>query len=249
MSSLARRFLDHLTGAARSARLDLSKEDAALVRQVIDRNLTYLKPERLHNLVRICRGVRESRVEGVFIEAGCALGGSTVLLSRLKPPEATLRVYDVFATIPPPTEDDGSDVHERYAAILRGESRGINGDPYYGYERDLLEVVRRNLQSFQVEPQRDRVELIQGLLQDTLHVDEPVAFAHVDVDWYEPVKACLQRIVPRLSPGGSLILDDYNDWSGCRKAADEFFAHPSPVHRMDNRHGVMTITRLSSYAN
>lgn len=89
------------------------------------------------------------------------------------------------------------------------------------------------------------MELIQGLLQERLSVDEPVAFAHIDVDWYEPVMACLQRIVPRLSVGGALILDDYNDWSGCRKAADEYFAQASPSLRMDNRHGSMKITRVS----
>jgi len=82
-------------------------------------------------------------------------------------------------------------------------------------------------------------------VQDTLRVDEPVAFAHVDVDWYEPVKTCLERIVPRLSRGGALVLDDYNDWSGCRKATDEYFSRPSPAYRMDNRHGVMTITRTA----
>ncbi len=128
---------------------------------------------------------------------------------------------------------------------MRGESKGINGDTYYGYEKDLLAIVKRKLSSFGIEPQRDHVELIQGLLQERLTVEEPVAFAHVDVDWYEPVMACLQRIVPRLAVGGALILDDYNDWSGCRKAADEYFAQTSPSLRMENRRGSMTITRVS----
>ena len=245
MTSLARRLLNRLTGASRRGMLEVSGEDRALVQQVVESNLTYLTPQRLHYLASLCRRRGQARVEGVFLEAGCALGGSTVLLSRLKPPGAALRVYDVFATIPAPTPEDGPDVHARYAAILRGESRGINGDAYYGYEKNLLDIVRRNLTRFQVEPQRDRVELIQGLVQDTLRVDEPVAFAHVDVDWYEPVKTCLERIVPRLSRGGALVLDDYNDWSGCRKATDEYFSRPSPAYRMDNRHGVMTITRTA----
>jgi asparagine synthase (glutamine-hydrolysing) len=34
---------------------------------------------------------------------------------------------------------------------------------------------------------------------------------------------CLQRIVPRLIVGGTLVIDDYEAWSGCRKAVDEYF--------------------------
>ena len=53
-------------------------------------------------------------------------------------------------------------------------------------------------------------------------INQPVAFAHVDVDWYEPVMTCLSRVFPSLVIGGSIILDDYHDWGGCRKATDEF---------------------------
>ena len=67
-----------------------------------------------------------------------------------------------------------------------------------------------------------RIALHEGLFEDTLHPPREVAFAHIDCDWYDPVKLCLQRIVPRLSPGAHLILDDYNDYGGCRRATDEF---------------------------
>jgi asparagine synthase (glutamine-hydrolysing) len=54
-------------------------------------------------------------------------------------------------------------------------------------------------------------------------VTEPVALAHVDGDWYDSVMTCLQRIEPRLTQGGVLIIDDYDAWSGCRRAVDEYF--------------------------
>ncbi len=51
------------------------------------------------------------------------------------------------------------------------------------------------------------------------------AFVHVDVDLYEPTKACLEYFVPRLSPGGVLICDDYGSiaFPGAGKAWDEYF--------------------------
>ncbi|NNF56885.1 MAG: hypothetical protein HKN04_01460 [Rhodothermaceae bacterium] len=33
-----------------------------------------------------------------------------------------------------------------------------------------------------------------------------------------------ERIVPHLIPGDVLVIDDYEHWSGCRKAVDAFFA-------------------------
>jgi asparagine synthase (glutamine-hydrolysing) len=53
-------------------------------------------------------------------------------------------------------------------------------------------------------------------------IEQPVAFAHIDVDWYEPVLTSLKRIFPHLVVGGSIILDDYHDWGGCRKATENF---------------------------
>ena len=68
------------------------------------------------------------------------------------------------------------------------------------------------------------VELIQGLFEDTIELDEPVALAHLDGDWYESTMTCLERIAPLLVPGGRIVLDDYYAWSGCRAAVDEYFA-------------------------
>lgn len=52
------------------------------------------------------------------------------------------------------------------------------------------------------------------------------AFVHVDVDLYEPTKACLEYFVPRLAPGGVLICDDYGSlaFPGAALAWDEYFA-------------------------
>jgi hypothetical protein len=64
---------------------------------------------------------------------------------------------------------------------------------------------------------------VQGRFEDTLVVDRPVAVAHVDGDWYQSTMTCLERIVPRLSMGGRMVVDDYAAWSGCRRAVDEYF--------------------------
>ena len=81
-------------------------------------------------------------------------------------------------------------------------------------------------------------------MQDTLVVDEPICLAHIDVDWYDPVICCLERIVPRLTPDGVVVLDDYNDWSGCRKAVDVYFDRIGrDAFHFDSRPGHLVVRR------
>ena len=195
-----------------------------LVRQVRKRRLTYLDYRALSDLERSVRALDDKDVPGIIVEAGCALGGSAVVLGSCKRADRSLRIYDVFGMIPSPSAADGEDVHARYGAVVSGVSSGIGGDRYYGYEKDLRDKVANTLRSFGLDLSVDRIELIQGLFQETLNIDEPVALAHIDADWYESVRACLERIEPHLSPGGVLIIDDYDHWSGCRKAVDDYFA-------------------------
>jgi O-methyltransferase len=52
------------------------------------------------------------------------------------------------------------------------------------------------------------------------------SFVHLDCDAYDPYVECLEFFYPRMSPGGVILLDEYDDpaWPGCNKAADEFLA-------------------------
>lgn len=214
------------------------------MREIRNRKLTYLSPGKLEGIITAIRAVHRKRLPGLFVEAGCALGGSTILIAKLKEPERTLKVYDVFDMIPPPSTCDTPDAHRRYETIRSGASRGIGGDRYYGYEAKLLDRVIGNIQSFGIECGRDNVRLIPGLLQHTMAIEDPVAFAHIDVDWYDPVKTSLERIVPRLPVGGIVILDDYFDWGSCRRAVDEYFSAIADRFAMDGRFGSMMVTRL-----
>src|SRR3546814_16654874 len=65
-----------------------------------------------------------------------------------------------------------------------------------------------------------RINLVKGLFEETLpSLDiERIAFAHIDCDWYDPVRYCLDETSRRLAPGGIIVIDDYNDYDGCRVA-------------------------------
>lgn len=187
------------------------------------RGLTYLSEEALYDLHQLVTEIEQRGRAGILIEAGCALGGSAIVIAAAKSPARPFYVYDVFAMIPAPTDQDGADAHERYALIAAGGSPGIGGARYYGYEDELFRKVQDNFQALGLPVEENAVSLVQGLFQDTLVIHQPVALAHIDGDWYDSVMTCLVRIEPHLVPGGVIVVDDYDDWSGCRKAVDEFF--------------------------
>ena len=227
------------------AKAIVNRSDASsMITKVRRERLTYLSISKFAQIVSVIDRVKRDKVPGQFIEAGCALGGSAIVIASIMPSDRILTVYDVFGMIPPPTEIDPPEVKRRYETISSGQAKGIDGDTYYGYICDLKQVVNQNLAKFLDSSVLDRVELVEGLLQETMQIQNIVAFAHIDVDWYEPVMVSLERIAPMLSIGGCIVLDDYFDWGGCREAVDEFLARNIGKYKSESRFGNMTLTRL-----
>lgn len=240
--------MKRLFGVRKDVLSGLDPADQRLITNVKRSRITFLSLPKLKSIVQTCRSIEESNLPGIFLEAGCALGGSTILISSVKSAQRPLRVYDVFGMIPEPTASDTDDVHERYRTIVEGKAIGMGGDKYYGYEENLYLVVQDNLKRFGIDTERRNIDLIKGLLQSTMQIDQPIAFAHVDVDWYEPVKVSLERIFPVLVLGGSIILDDYHDWGGCKKAVDEYLTQIAGQFVLDDSAGSLKITRVSEPA-
>jgi asparagine synthase (glutamine-hydrolysing) len=196
-----------------------------LMQQVITQGWTYLNRGALLELHDSIAALERTQPSGIFVEAGCALGGSAIVITQAKATNRPLYVYDAFGMIPPPSERDHGDAHERYAAIKAGRSAGIRGQQYYGYEENLLKKVQDNFARCGLPAAENQVQFVAGFYEETLQIDQPVALAHIDCDWHDSVMTCLERIEPHLVKGGLLIIDDYDEWSGCKRAVDSYFAN------------------------
>lgn len=197
-----------------------------LAREVRDGGLTYLSPAKLRSLEAALARVQRNNVTGDFLELGIALGGSAILIASQCPPGHAFHGYDVFEMIPPPGEEDDERSHRRYDEIRAGRSAGLGERPYYGYLDNLYDRVCRLFGEFELPVDGARINLHKGLFQDTLDPADPVpvAFAHIDCDWYESVRYCLDALRRRLAAGAVVVLDDYRDYGGCRKAVDAYLA-------------------------
>jgi asparagine synthase (glutamine-hydrolysing) len=210
---------------------------------IIQKKLTFLKIDALTNLKNNI--LETNNIEGNIIETGCALGGSAICIALYKNKDKKFNIYDVFDMIPPPTNNDDTDIHKRYNIIKSGKATGIGGDVYYGYKKDLLNEVINNFNDFNIDPNESNINFIKGLYKDTLLITEPVSFAHIDCDFYDPVMNSLNQIVPYLSINGIITIDDYYCWSGCRKAVDEYFKNIKKHFSFNKVANKLNIKRIS----
>jgi O-methyltransferase len=146
--------------------------------------------------------VLDEAIPGAFAEVGVWRGETSAFLKRAAP-ERRLYLFDTFAGFPeadlPPAVED---------TRFRDTSEG---------------AVRRRLGP------SPNVVFRPGYVPATLKglEDETFAFVLLDLDLLEPTRASLEFFYPRLSPGGYLIVHDYNnpesDWA-CKRATDDFLA-------------------------
>ncbi len=180
--------------------------------------------EQAANLVSVNDGIRlalllaEARRqafygEGDFIEMGVYRGGTALLLAaalREQAATATLHLLDAWQGMPPPTPQDGQP--------LVGE----------GFFADASEAqVRATLAQ---QGLLDCCRTYPGWFEQTLPaIRGPFALAHVDCDYYAPVKFCLLHLLPRMSARGAIIIDDHGEgpvrsFPGVARAVSEAIA-------------------------
>lgn len=187
---------------------------------------TMTSTEKLAALVEATRYVVRHRVPGHVVECGVWRGGSmqavALTLLELDSADRELHLFDTFEGMPPPSENDtrttgeGSVSADELLAASDKDSRMWAIAPLDGVKTVMSETGYPD-QLIHYHP---------GLVEDTTPGQAPdtIAILRLDTDWYASTKHELTHLYDRLSPGGVLILDDYGDWEGARKATDEWLA-------------------------
>ena len=174
---------------------------------------TMMGSRRLDFLERAVLRIVSEGVEGDFFEAGCWRGGAAIfLLGALKAlgqGERLVWAADSFDGYPEPNE--ASSAVDRllwsrrdYFAVTRAEfERNV---ARYGVGGEGLRVVEGYFDRSLPEAGVGRLAMIR-----------------IDVDGYEGVRAVLDVLYPKLSPGGFVLVDEL-EVPGCKRAIEEHFA-------------------------
>jgi O-methyltransferase len=198
---------------------------------------TMVSRERLYAHFLAVRYVAENNIEGDIVECGVWRGGTSMLgamtLLGMNQPLRQLWLYDTFAGMTAPTDDDVSPWNDVNAPKLwkKSQKRELNTWCYAS-----LDEVRKNLTSTAYPA--ELTKFIAGDVIETLKISVPdkIAVLRLDTDWYESTRAEMDVLFPRLAKGGVLLIDDYGAWKGCKKAVDEYLsAHKIALmlHRTD----------------
>jgi hypothetical protein len=204
------------------ARFD--EELCATVERVLPRTMT--SQVKIAALVEATRYVVRHRVPGAVVECGVWRGGSMQAVAwtllALGDTERELHLFDTFEGMPPPTEADTRTTEEGPLSAEKLLAESDKDSRMWAIAG--LDLVKRAMA--ETEYPDDKVHFHPGLVEDTTPDQAPdtIAILRLDTDWYASTKHELDHLYGRLSPGGILILDDYGDWDGARKATDEWLA-------------------------
>jgi O-methyltransferase len=162
--------------------------------------LSSLGVERLRTLDEAFRGT--THLNGEIWECGVWRGGTSLYMACLFGKDRTYRLFDTFAGMP---------CKSVYDSVNIGEMKDC----------DYNEVVK-------LFKDYTNCHIYKGIIPFTFDglQDCKISVAHIDVDNYDSVKACIEFIYPRMEKDGYIIIDDYND-QGCRGAKiaiDNFFS-------------------------
>lgn len=161
---------------------------------------------------------RVSGIPGDIVECGVFKGASLSRFIKFRslfenPTSKKIIAFDTFGEFP----EAGLEIEkkQREAFIAEAGNMSIGRERLAGYLKEL------NLYQ--------NIDLVEGDILETLPryvKDNPrlkISLLHIDVDLYEPTKACLEQLFHRVVRGGIVILDDYGAFPGANKAVDEFF--------------------------
>lgn len=149
-------------------------------------------------------------VQGVIMEFGTRWGQNLGVLAALRgiyePFNRHRKIigFDTFSGFPSVSQLDGDKWQDGQLSVTEG---------YATYLEKVLHVHEQanplaHIKKFELCAGDAIAEVPQYLLA---HPETIVAMAYFDFDLYEPTKACLKAIKPRLTKGSVVVFDELND--------------------------------------
>lgn len=202
---------------------EIGEDELALIGAA--NGLSMTDPVAQWEFIRAIRHVEAEGIAGDIVECGVWRGGNLVIAGRMRAAlgfDRTIWAYDTFAGMTAPTDHDFKpvkelDVREKFAELDRGD--------HNEWCMASLEEVQAN---FAARGGGGALKTVKGPVQETLldpaNLPERIAVLRLDTDFYDSTKIEMEVLYPRLASGGVLIVDDYGEWAGARRAVDEYFA-------------------------
>jgi O-methyltransferase len=164
-------------------------------------------------------------ISGCVVQCGVWKGGMAAGLVSILGTERQYFLCDSFEGLPPAREIDGSNAIE-WQSKSNSPDYFDNCSACEHYAEEAMNLAGAK-----------HYRLIKGWFDSTLATlirEEPIAFLHLDADWYDSTTICLSVLFDQVAEGGIIALDDYYVWDGCSRALHDFLSDRSAVERVRN---------------
>ncbi len=134
-------------------------------------------------------------ISGDIVEFGCYIGTTSLFIRRLldeRREKKSFHVYDSFTGLPEKTWEDSSSAGEQFQA---GELSVTKKQFIHEFQKANLKLPTIHKGWFSTLTSQD--------------VPAEICFAFLDGDFYGSIKDSLTLVLPRMTKGGIIIIDDY----------------------------------------
>lgn len=180
-------------------------EDKIVPKQLQTLERKYYDKIRFYNMWFQIERIKRENIKGAFAELGVHKGETAKHIYEMLDKQHQLYLFDTFEGF---VENDlqhenkkgGQYTTNMFADTSLDEvKKYVNADTRVVYHKGYFPSTTKGLEN------------------------ETFAFVHLDADLYLPTLEALHFFYPRLSPGGVIIIHDYNHiWEGIKKALNEF---------------------------
>jgi len=191
-------------------------------------------PREIEQMYVLLLNIVANQVPGDIVETGVWKGGMGMWMKAVLNhfsldgkdalgPTRQLWLFDAFGEFPQPEKHllaDGEEIptHEK--------DLSVHALTKIMYDKPVIaENVRSNFQNLGLLD--ERVKLVKGLFSKTIPAAlsriQKLAILRIDNDYYDSVLFVLENLYDLLSPGGFVVIDDYNNpVLGCQDAVHHF---------------------------
>lgn len=173
----------------------------------------------------ISKGIR-----GDIVEMGCYSGTTSLFISRVLIQTGSIKqfhVYDSFEGLPEKTVFDNSPAGTQFKS---GELLASKKEFIQNFKKANLPVPKVHKNWFSALTFQD--------------LPESISFAFLDGDYYESIRDCLKLIENKMTSGGFIVVDDYQNEAlpGAKKAVDQWLKDKTHRFRLERSLAIIKIS-------
>ena len=173
---------------------------------------TMIGIKRLDNLQFCVEQIIKNQIPGDLIETGVWRGGACIFM------KAILRAYNI--------KNRKIWVADSFEGLPKTNTKNPKEEKIYfdsiNFLKVPLEEVKNNFKTYGLLD--EQVCFLKGWFRDTLNSKsiKRLAILRIDGDLYESTTDALNNLYPKLSKGGFIIIDDFDDLEACKKAVLDY---------------------------